>query len=614
MLTALFIAALVAGQRSAGTSPIAWFDTFADEAEVRQCLVGNSCTLVGIAASVPGVVHGPGWLELRTLLEWLGVGLDGAHLAIRVLNALAVVLVFYLAAQLGGPLAGAAAVWVLMLGMGPLSVRLTALYNSNLLLFLGAVFTLACTAAVERPGVIAVTLAALVGAVMANIHLACLMTGASVVWVALLAPRRRFPLAAFGAAVFALATFIAAPPTWLYNLASILEHRAGSGGSTGATLQGVDLLRWVLFAVVAWAMSFAGQAPEWAQYRRRSQGVFAVLIPFLAVFLVASRFGLDANAKYLVHLKAACAIAAALPLALVAGAALRTAFPRRMIQRIERILPFAVALLVAVVTPAKFAVDEERTPTVRDLVAVADILHDEHGWDLPRMFASLKTPYSAVVMTGLRQLSAAGDAPSPVVTDAGTSALLMILAADDLPRPLPSNWKVVRRSVRTAAVLIFTPSRIDWSKFEVCVRPADGPEQPCEESSLQPDVAAPGFNVRNMPRSNVRSRGTLRLRLPLRPAAPGSTEEIFMPRMHDVCGGQIASVADGALRVSPDRRHATLMVPEAGQMSPATLELEWNILSPECDGVAYDGLPPFFIEGDAATVQPVEAILRKREG
>ena len=29
---------------------------------------------------------------------------------------------------------------------------------------------------------------------------------------------------------------------------------------------------------------------------------------------------------------------------------------------------------------------------------------------------------------------------------------------------------------------------------------------------------------------------------------------------------------------------------------------------------SYDGLPPFFVEGDAADVQLLEAILRKREG
>ena len=67
-LAALFIGALVANQRQAGTSPIAWMDTFNDESEVRQCLVSNSCTLSGMGTSIPGYVHAVAWLELRTLL------------------------------------------------------------------------------------------------------------------------------------------------------------------------------------------------------------------------------------------------------------------------------------------------------------------------------------------------------------------------------------------------------------------------------------------------------------------------------------------------------------------------------------------------------------------
>jgi hypothetical protein len=612
---ALLVGALISNQRLAGTSPIAWIDTFNDEQEVQQCLVGNSCTLTGVGTSVPGQVHGVAWLELRALLAWLGVGLDGAHLVMQFLNALAVVLVFHLATQLGGRLAGAAAVWILLFGIDALSVRLTALYNSSPLLFLGAVFVLACTAVVERPGVVSVALAALVGAVMANVHLACVMTGLSVVWVALLAPRRRFLLAAFGAALFAVATVIVAPPSWLYNLTSLLAHREASGGATGVMpLQGGDLLRWALFAVAAWVASLVSRAPAWVEYRRRSQGAFAVIVPFLAAYIVGARFGLNANAKYLAHLKAACAIAAALPVALVAGTLLRRSVPRRLVLSVEQILPFVVALVIAVPTPLSVTADDERTPTIGDLVAVAHVLHDEHGWDVSRMIEHLKTPYGLPVLMGLQQLSAAGNGPSPVVADVGTSVLLMMLEADELPHPLPSSWTVVRRSTRAATVLVFMQSRIDWSKFEVCTPPADGLEQHCEESGWRFDEAAAIFNVQNMPPAGLRSRGTLKLRLPLRPAAPGFTEEIFMPRMRDVCGGHIATVSDGTFRVDADRRRATLSAAKFGQASPSTIELEWNIGSPECDEWAYDGLPPCIIAGDAATVQLLEAILRKREG
>src|SRR6185369_9678856 len=195
-LIALFVASLLASLRLAGWSPIVWIDTFNDEQEVQRCLVDDSCTLTGMSTSVPGQAHAVTWLELRSLLAWLGVGLDGAHLAIQISNALAVVLVFHLATTLAGPVAGTFAAWLTMDHVEQFA-RATALYNTSPMLFFGAVLVLACTAAVARPGVASVALVALVAAVMANIHISCAMAGASIVWVALLAPRRRLLLAAF---------------------------------------------------------------------------------------------------------------------------------------------------------------------------------------------------------------------------------------------------------------------------------------------------------------------------------------------------------------------------------------------------------------------------------
>src|SRR5439155_5995573 len=140
----------------------------------------------------------------------------------------------------------------------------------------------------------------------------------------------------------------------------------------------------------------------------------------------------------------------------------------------------------------------------------------------------LKAPDELPVLTGLQLLSVAQNGPNSLGEDVGTSALLLTLPADDLPHPLPASWRVVRRSTHAAMVLVVMRSRIDWSRFEVCARSADGPEQPCVESGMRRDDSAPGFTVRNMPPSERRARGTLKLRLPLRPAAPGSTDEIFM--------------------------------------------------------------------------------------
>ncbi len=569
-----------------------------------------------MGASVPGLVLGVAWLELRTLIAWLGVGLTGAHLIMQLLNALAVVLVFHLATQLGGRLAGAAAVWILIVRIGAPSIaRTAALYNTIPLLFLGAVLLLACTAAVERPGALSVTLAALAAAVMANVHLACILTGGSVVWVALLAPRRPFRLAAFGATLFVLATFVVAPPGWLHNVTSLLQSHRPPDGVTGVvTWQSNPVVPWAVFAVGAWLASLAVRTPTWVEYRRRSQGALAVLVPFVAAFLVAPRAGLDANAKYLAHVRAACAVAAALPLAVVADALLR---PLRQVNEVlsgiisvfEHSLPFALALCL----PFMVTVADERTPTIGDLDTVAHILHDERGWDVERMIENVKAPAPTTILMGLRRLAGEANAPTPVVAAVGDSALLMVLELDDLPQPLPLNWKVVRRSARAAVILVLLQSRVDWKKFEVCMRPANGPEQPCVEAGWRIDETVPTLSVPNMPPSG-RSRGTLKLRLPLRPAVPGSSEEIYMPRMHDICGGQIAAISGSKYQIAADRRSAALMAPEPGQTGPSTIEIEWHLDSPECSVWAYDGLPPFFVEGDAASVRLMAAILRKREG
>jgi hypothetical protein len=606
-LAALFIGALMVYHRQAGSSPIVWFDTFNDEDEVQQCIIDNSCTTLGVATSVPGQVHAVGWLEWRTLLAWAGIGIGGAHLVLQIANAVAVVLIFWLAERLGGPLAGATAVWIAIVSLAG-GVRFTALYNTVPLPFLGAVFVLACTAAVERPGVISLGFAALVGAVMANVHLACVLSGASVLWVALLAPRRRLFLTVFAAVLFAAATFAVAPPSWLHNLSSVL-HRQTGGGFMAGRMQGVNLLNWATFAVGAWLASWFSGAPAVAEYRRRCQGSLAVLVPFLAAFIVAPHFGLDPNAKYLAHLKAACGIAAALPLALVANAVFRPSSDATFDLVLKGAAPIALASMLIVHGLLGDTADEEDVPTMADVAAVTSSLHEHHGWNLIDMLERLKAPEGNVVLTALRHVSRGSDAARALADDSETSALLMILRADELPRPLPSNWDILRRSRRSAVVLIHMQSRIDWSTFAVCVRPGNDPTQECTETGFRLAVGSSSA-LPGMPRSDLRSRGTLTLRLHLRSAVSNFTDEIFLPRMRNLCGGRIASSSEGALHVAADRRHATL---SQGHPSPPTIDVEWDILSPECDGTAYDGLPPFFVEADAADARLLEEILRKRE-
>jgi hypothetical protein len=614
-LLALFVAALVANRRLAGTSPIVWVDTFNDQQEVERCLAGDSCTLTGVQTSLRSLAHAVAWLELRTLLAWLGLGLDGSHLAIQALNALAVVLVFHLATHLGGVLAGVVAAGIFMDRIDAV-LRVTALHNSCLLLFLGAVLVLACTAVVARPGAVSVALAALVAALMANVHAGCVLTGASVAWVALTAPRHRAWLAAFGLALFASATYAMAPPTWQHNVFSVLEPGFANGPRPVVIPPRLDaMLGWTLFGVGAWTVSLFSRAPAIGQYRRRALGAVAVIVPFVASFLMATRLGFNSEAKYLVHLKAACAIAAALPLALVGDVALRTLSPRLLLQ-LERGLPFVLALAMALggsfgFPRNAFRADDERVPTVGDLAAIAHVLRDERGWDVPYMLENLKTPYGVALLNGLGGDAGARE-PGATTNPAGSGALAMVLDLRDLPDPLPANWRVVRRSDRFATVLVFLQSRINWSEFEVCTRPAGETTPHCEASGWRFGGEAP-VAVANWPTAGQDWRGTVELSFTMRPATgTGSEDEIFMPHMPFVCSGRITAVPAGA-RVEPDGRHATITLPDREEQRPSIIRLEWEVGSAECQPLAFESLPPFFIEGDAATVRLVEPILRNEE-
>ena len=613
---ALFAGALLASLRENGTSPIAWTDTLNDEISVRQCVTNDSCTLTGTGTSVRGYFHAVGWFELRSLLGWLGVGLNGSHIVIQVLNALATALVFAIAQRLGGRLAGVLAAWLFWDGYASLNIETAALYNSPPLPFLGAVFLLACMAAVERPGMLSVALAALVAAILANIHLACVLAGLSVVWVALLAPHRRIRLATFGALVFALATFLVAPPLWLHNAATLLQPPPPLGNvSVAPRLEGFGVICWSLLAVVAWIASLRSPSATWARCRRRATGALAVMVPFIAAFLTAGLVGLDATAKYLAHVVAASAIAAALPIALAARQLLHNLRAdaadswRRSTVRMVRVAPFVLAVMLPLTSsPAK-----DPPPTISDLQAVSRVLRDQHGWTAQQMVANVQASSGAVAVMGLRELAIADPMPETAVGDPTASAILVSLGSADLPSPLPPNWVVIRASYPTALVLIVTRSRIDWSRFDVCLRLRDGPAQPCQESGLLFEKDAPALKARNMPWGGPHWSGTLALRVPLRAPVPGLNEAIFMPRMRHVCGGRIGGAENGATRSATDRRQAIILGTAAGAGTPDPVELEWELGSPECNGYTYQGWPPFVVTGEATAVRLVEAILRKHE-
>lgn len=609
-LSVVFAAALAVVLRDGGTSPIAWMDTFNDEREVRQCLAQDACTLVGVSTSVPGIVHAVGWLQWRTALARLGLDIDTAHVTVLTLSALGAVLVFHVATRLGGTVAGVVAAGLFLDRIDAL-LRLTALHNSSALPFLGAVFLLACTAAVERPGAASLALAALVAAVIANVHVVGIACGASIVWVGVVAPRRRWLLAAFGLAVFTIATVAIAPGTWSYDFTTLLVRPVGH--PVVPTPADNPLLLWAIVGVGAWMAASVVPSPAWRAYRRRAQGAIAVLAPLLAAFALAPRLGLYAEPKYLLHAKAAVAVAAALPVALLVRPLWR-ALPR-VGGVLDGLLPFALAVvllrpgMVPGLTHGPTAADDP-TPTLGDLRAAATILHDRQGWDARHARVGFKTEYGVTAQVGLEQaLAPFGPAVAPPST-APRDASLLVVATRELPAPLPPDWYVVRRWPQGASALVSLRSVIDWSAFDVCTLADGEAESTCTASGTRGGADAAGA-IAGMPPAGRGWRGRIRISATVRPVAKDESVAIFMPRVALACGGRIIAAPESFQRDADGRRaSATGPTPPS---ATSRVELEWTVGAPECGPLTYDGAVPYVVEGDGETVRALEVILRGRE-
>src|SRR5262249_18950356 len=159
--------------------------------------------------------------------------------------------------------------------------------------------------------------------------------------------------------------------------------------------------------------------------------------------------------------KAACAIAAALPLGLAAAAVLR-AFSTGLLTLGERALPFALAIALAVPSSLTPTAADERTPMMADLASAVRILHAEHRRDVPRIVRGLKAPEGMLALEGVHQLNDGPDQTAPTAGEGTGTALLLRVDDDDIPQSLPANWTIVRRDRGGAWVLVTVRSRIDW--------------------------------------------------------------------------------------------------------------------------------------------------------
>lgn len=607
---AVFVFAWLALRAEGGGAPILWLDTINDHRDVTLCLVRDACTGLGEAASVEGVHHAVGWIDFLDLASFAGLRLGTLHLVLQASNALGVVLAGSVARQAWGRTAGIFAAGACFAGAAD-TVELHALYNGTPLPFLGAVLLVACVAVARRPTAAGIASIAALGAVLASVHSACVVTLASVVWIALLAPRRPFRLAALGVVVFLATALVIGPAAWVTSVRHVLSAMTGAKG-THHTEAGVPAGALMTYGTLA-ALSLAARLTSPPRQRPPVNAALAIALPILAGSLAAAATSTVAtNAKYLAFVTPSLAVLAAMLVgavsAWIVGALAGSKEPPAGLLRLLPSLMFSVLALVGLrsfVVPVLRGHARSHPLTFDDADAIQRLLA-ARGWSFAQVYRSLRSPDAAVILASFElgpqlSLGAAAD-DSQVVYVAKNDAAL-------LPKPLPPSWVLANQESGSALVLAFTRSFLSWDHFRVCdPRAAAGPE-PCADSGLSirgQEMPTCLYCVPGMPPFHRAGEQAMELRLPVQSTA-GQAHAIEMPARPLLCAGSIASVPGGPAAISADHRRATWASP-AGSMPPQEVRLEWTIGSPECDMNSYSGMPPFFLEGDPETVAQLDRL------
>jgi hypothetical protein len=607
---AVLVLAWMAFRVQGGGSPALWLDTINDQRDVKLCLVQGACTSLGEAASVDGVYHAVGWLDFLDLTAFAGLGLGTLHLLLQAFNAIGVMLVAAQARQAWGRAAGLFAAAVCLVWTDK-AVSLAPVYNTTALPFLGAVFLVVSVAAARRPGPASIALTAMVGAVLASVHSACVVTLVSVVWVALLAPRRRAMLAAVGTTVFVGTALAIGPAAWLVSAHHVLSavtsprsHHVAAGDSAGAL--------WT-YATLA-ALSLAARLASPPRHRPLLDVALAIALPVLAGSVAAAATStVSTNTKYLAHVIPSGAVLAA---ALVVAASTRIAgVLARSASSFAR--AGAAALAVLLVMLALPGLRHRVGPLLEPRARSASLTFDDaeaipralaaHGWTFARAYRSLRSPDAAVILASFETL--APHFPLGPAPDDPTVVYVAKVDAAALPRPLPESWEVANQVGGSAVVLAFTQSFLSWEHFRVCDPRGPAGQDNCADSGLSirgDEKPKCLYCVPGMPPCQRPGEHAMELHLPVR-STEGEAHAIVMPARLLLCSGSIASVPGGPAAVSADRRRATWVEPTSPD-SPGEVTLEWTIGSQECDMNAYSGLPPFFLEGDPRTVEQLERL------
>jgi hypothetical protein len=599
-------ATLWSAYRALGTSPTVWGDTLIENSFVDHCLHDNTCTLAGVGATL-GVVHSAGYLHWRTLLTWLGLTPDGVYVLLVAMGACAVLLTALVARRVEGRAAAGLAA-LLMVAVNGVPTQLNVISDVAPVPFLGATFLLAALAFRQRPSVgMAVLLGALAG-VLANVYATCLLCGLSAVWVALLVQRRRWGLAVVVGVVFIVTTFVLAPETWITDAQLLLSHAvAGNVGSADQPfVLSIPLVRFTGLAVALWGGVAIADRP----LRRKLDVPAAILVPLLLPLVAGSLKGaLNPQDKYCSHVLAAAAATIGVVLARGIRAAWRggcslvkqPGFGARWWERADRLAPFgaAAALSLGVVSWHVQTGDF----TWHDLATAERVLGTGRGWSWLRAARNLKASDDVVRQAALRWSTAW---PEHGPEDDLQRAYLLKLRPPEVPQPVPPNLTPLASASSGTTFLELACSWIDWRSFRACVAEGSGPET-CTQSGM-PD--APG-----MPHADAfgAPRRTLTLHLPLKPREECPEEWIYMPRRRFVCPGRVLSATGVVADISEDGRWARLKRgPAAASETPAEVAIRWEIGLDGCS-VEYRGHPPFFAEGDPASVRLLSTLLPRQD-
>ncbi len=221
------------------------------------------------------------------------------------------------------------------------------------------------------------------------------------------------------------------------------------------------------------------------------------------------------------------------------------------------------------------------------------------------MLRSLKSPQGGLPVLGLDLLHP-GWPERGASDDDPTNATLLRVRSSDVSGPLPAGWTVLRASGAEATVLILSPSWLDWRSFTAC-SPTLAGDASCAETGMLPGMtfgAFPGMpNPGGCPSS-------LTLRVPVRPPADALAGEqrVVMLRHRELCAGRVVALSGEGSRIAPDGRGATI----AAGAGPAEITFTWD-LARDCKCGAYDGFPPFILEGEPGTTARIQALLAAEE-